>query len=381
MEKTRPDGRRLRLWILVSGAAMAVLLLFQLFVLDELVEAVHRREPFGPLDFSKLEGVPKKSIAVAQQWQSWSIAGWLTNGLLSWGLLAAALFPKRTLAWSQAFSRRRSVAGVAVGLAAAALGLARFTLENATGATWMLVAFAGLCLAGASSGVARTPRMLGRLCGVAAIATLAGITLPALLRSPAPLDMIYKEDALFELLQAQLYAMTALLFFLARKNAPQSARLLLLLGAAGFAFVAAEEVSWGQRFLKFDTPDFWESTHGETTLHNLPAIARMFRYSVVLVPWGILSIAAALVPAIRRQTETWGVPVVPLVGVVAMVAGLIVHTPAHHDWYQNTDEIQETLGALAAVSAGFLVRYRTAGLLGERSTSLPEATRHRAVHM
>ncbi len=42
----------------------------------------------------------------------------------------------------------------------------------------------------------------------------------------------------------------------------------------GLLFVAMEEISWGQWFLGFETPDFWKEINiqGETTLHNLKGI-------------------------------------------------------------------------------------------------------------
>lgn len=41
-----------------------------------------------------------------------------------------------------------------------------------------------------------------------------------------------------------------------------------------FIFIAIEEISWGQRILSLDTPEFFsESTQGEMNIHDLPAFA------------------------------------------------------------------------------------------------------------
>lgn len=168
MDSAKPPADRLRIWIFCSGGFVACALVVQMFILDDLTVAIHLRESFGPFDFSGIEGTPKRSIRTEQRWQSWKLAGWIFNLMLSWGVLTAALRPELTLERLLAYSSRRSVPGIFMGLMLAAFGFAEFTLENATGATWIGCALVGLCLAGISTGWVRKPNDLGRLCGAAA---------------------------------------------------------------------------------------------------------------------------------------------------------------------------------------------------------------------
>lgn len=44
----------------------------------------------------------------------------------------------------------------------------------------------------------------------------------------------------------------------------------VLLAGLGCIYIAAEEISWGQQFLKWQTPDFWQGVNdqNETNIHN-----------------------------------------------------------------------------------------------------------------
>ncbi len=354
--------RLLRRWILVSGVLAGVALLLQLTLVPAIVEAVYSRGTFGPLDFTGLEGTPRRSLEQMQLRIACRVGGLIANVVLSWGLLAAALLPGATLRRAASLAGRRALA--AGGLVAAGLGVALFDPTSALGIVGLLLAFAGLVSCGAGLGMGRDASSLGRLVAGAALLTLAVFTLPPLFRDPPTLDSFYKEDTLFEDLQAQLYAVTGLLLLLARRRGPATARLLLLLGGVGFLLVAAEEISWGQRLFSWSTPDFWPNTQGETNLHNMPGVisdnvARVYR--LILLGWGGTSLAAAVASPLRRAMDRYGIPVVPLPGVVAMAAALVANSPTTYGWYRNRDEIQETLGALGAVCAGFRTRFGSLG--------------------
>ncbi len=346
----------------MSGALAGIALLLQLTLVPAIVEAVYERSTFGPLDFTALEGTPRRTLDEVQLRIATRVGGLIANVLLSWGLLAAALLPQATLGFAVSMAGRRALA--VGGLAAAAVGVALFDPRSALAIAGLLLAFAGWLSCGVGLGIGREAKPLGRVVAGAALLTLALFTVPALLRDPAPLDSVYKEDRLFEDLQAQLYAVTGLLLLLARGHGPPTARPLLLLGGLGFLVIAAEEISWGQRFFFWPTPDFWANTQNETTLHNIPGVisdSAATVYRLILLGWGGASLAAAIVAPLRRAMDLYGIPVVPLPGVVAMAAAVAVH-PAYHAWYRNTDEIQETLGALGAACAGFRTRYASLGL-------------------
>ena len=64
-----------------------------------------------------------------------------------------------------------------------------------------------------------------------------------------------------------LLVCSKLLWTLRRKEALGSCLLLVLLGVAAL-FFAGEEVSWGQTYLKWETPASYQEFSGETNLHN-----------------------------------------------------------------------------------------------------------------
>ena len=356
------DLARLRRWMLATGIGMAIVLGVQLFVLDALLDAAHRGGAIGPFDFPTR--APKRSLEATQTKAAWIVAGVLLNGGLSWGFAAATLCPRRLATRWLPFIQRRRPLGIAFGLAAAALGVAQFSFASAGAALWIAVVFAGFVLAGAALGCATTSAF-ARVVAGAAVATLAGITLPSLIAAPASLDLVYAEDMAFEMLQAQLFACSALLLFRARALAGGTARHVLLLGALGFIFLAGEELSWGQRILGFDTPEFWLNSQNETTIHNIPALDAWLNFRPALLAWALLSGLAALAPRLRRALERLAIAVVPVAAWPAMAAALLVHNSTLHAWYRNTDEVQETLAAIAFASAAFASYYGRAGLLGE----------------
>lgn len=57
---------------------------------------------------------------------------------------------------------------------------------------------------------------------------------------------------------------------------PATSRLLITLFAALALFIAMEEISWGQRYLNWSTPQFWQNINyqNETTFHNLDIIQK-----------------------------------------------------------------------------------------------------------
>jgi hypothetical protein len=84
---------------------------------------------------------------------------------------------------------------------------------------------------------------------------------------------LFVEDGFFEYLTVVLLALSAVLSVLAARGAVWSAgeRRLLWLLAAGLIFLAAEEISWGQRILGIETPAALREVNvqGEINLHNL----------------------------------------------------------------------------------------------------------------
>ncbi len=91
---------------------------------------------------------------------------------------------------------------------------------------------------------------------------------------------------------------------------------LLLLAVATF-FVAGEEISWGQRFLGFRSPELFAARNlkGETNVHNLTGEPYYFHLVVALA---VLS-CSVLLPVLTRRLgrlrgwcSTLGIPIIPV---------------------------------------------------------------------
>ncbi len=355
------ETSRLRRWVLATGVLLAVVVGLSVFVVDGALEALYGREAFGPLDFSNVKRIPKRPLELTQQKAGWIAAGLALNLLVSWALAAALLCPATlTTRLLPALARRRN-AGIAVGLAAAALGLSQFSFASAAHAAWIPVVFVGLVAAGASLGRFADPAAFGGLATCAALATLAAIYVPPLFADPQPLDLLFAEDMAFEMLQAQLFVFSGLLLLRTRRTAEGWKRRMLLLGALAFFFVGGEEVSWGQRFVGWGTPEFWANNQGETNVHNVPGLDRWMNLRPGLYAWIAISILAHLAPRLKGALDELGIPVVPRIGWLAVAAAMLAHNKSLHAWYRNTDEAQETFAALAFTTATVGAYYASLG--------------------
>ena len=85
-------------------------------------------------------------------------------------------------------------------------------------------------------------------------------------------ETLTQEDGIYENLQFLLIgsAFLAALWGLKRHRAHSWMAAYFALAAVCSFYVAAEEVSWGQRFFGWATPESWHAVndHGETNLHN-----------------------------------------------------------------------------------------------------------------
>ena len=81
-------------------------------------------------------------------------------------------------------------------------------------------------------------------------------------------------------------------------------------------FVAGEEVSWGQRLLGFDSPEFFLANNfqQEMTLHNLPQsfVSPKWILIIVLASYGLLLPAAARVQRLRALIAKTGAAAPPI---------------------------------------------------------------------
>lgn len=209
-----------------------------------------------------------------------------------------------------------------------------------------------------------------------AISINIGVLALALARSgadSAPLWRLLGEDSIVEWMQFLCFAVIAVLLgFVAVDRATRLPRLSLeVIGIAGLsalvALAALEEISWFQRVLGVETPDFLRqhNRQGETNLHNL-ALGDGSLHKTVLVKLifivGImhnlvLPLIARSRPAIRRQVESIGLYLPPMSAALAyLLLVLLGHILIDHP---RKGELSEMFGAVHYLSTVF-----TAYLIG-----------------
>jgi hypothetical protein len=148
----------------------------------------------------------------------------------------------------------------------------------------------------------------------------------------------------------------------------------VLFGAAMF-FLAMEEISWGQQFFGFSTPEAWRerNTQEELTLHNynFKGVAFLEVYPLTFAVGGLVGIAlgvAKLIPdQIRPPVWIW-----PWFVVIAGHSGLdlfhefAIPSTRLDDVVNHLDEAAEMLVALSALTYVLAKRRRAEGPMYSR---------------
>ncbi|MEZ4702636.1 MAG: hypothetical protein R2834_20045 [Rhodothermales bacterium] len=132
-------------------------------------------------------------------------------------------------------------------------------------------------------------------------------------------------------------------------------RLFFLLFGVILLLIGMEEISWGQQFLRFDTPESWMNlnSQGETNLHNLPGLqgnSEYMRLGFGLA--GLIGIALGRIPLFRPIATpallfSWFL-------IISVHAGVDAYNDFHpiqeqFDYYmQRTSELVECMIGLAA---------------------------------
>jgi energy-converting hydrogenase Eha subunit A len=206
------------------------------------------------------------------------------------------------------------------------------------------------------------------------IATAIGINtvilVLALARSgadSAPLWNLLEEDRIVEWMQFLCFAvMAVLLGFIAVDRSTRLPRLSWeVAGIAGVsvlvALAALEEISWFQRVLGVETPDFFRqhNRQSETNLHNLALGGASLHKAVLVKLIFIIGIMHNLVlpliarsrPAIRRYLESIGLYLPPLPAALAyLLLVLLSHILIDHP---RKGELGEMFGAVHYLSTVF----------------------------
>ena len=137
------------------------------------------------------------------------------------------------------------------------------------------------------------------------------------------IQKLCQEDGIVETTTAVFYMAASALFAWMAVSTGGYRRLWCLGFAALFFFVAAEEISWGQRILGFGTPESMQAANvqHEFNFHNLEAIHSNIRMIGLLVI-GVLCFVMPVSNKLLLQSayERLGVPVFPLwaSGIVAI---------------------------------------------------------------
>ena len=169
-----------------------------------------------------------------------------------------------------------------------------------------------------------------------------------------------KEDGVFETLTAVFYATGSLFcftgFIATRRRSSSLAKYSLLGWAALFLLFALEEISWGQRVIGLDTPEFLASRNlqKETNLHNFSSnyVNRLF-YSSVFLAGVALPALTTLNSKFDSLVKRWGIPL-PQPGLIVPFA--LAFAFAAPDWILTAPAV----GALlAATGLGLFLGLKT----------------------
>ncbi len=184
----------------------------------------------------------------------------------------------------------------------------------------------------------------------------------------APLWRLLGEDGIVEWMQFLCFTvLAAMLAFIAVDRSTKMSWLSLeVIGIAGLSLLVAlaglEEISWFQRVLGIDSPDFFQqhNRQSETNLHNL-ALGSESLHKTVLVKLifiigithnVILPLIARSKPAVKRWVESIGLYLPPLTAAFAYLL-LVALSHALID-HPRKGELGEMFGAVHYLSTSFI---------------------------
>lgn len=151
-----------------------------------------------------------------------------------------------------------------------------------------------------------------------------------------------------------------------------------LLLALAFVGIAMEEVSWGQRWVGFETPEFFREVNrqGEVTLHNIGVLQGRSEWMRLCAGLGgLLAVAARRIPALDRIAapavlHSWFL-VITAHAVVDAFNDIIPLGRRFDFIMQRTSEVVELLIGLAALLYGWLNAQRFGGAFQHGPTGSP----------
>jgi hypothetical protein len=163
------------------------------------------------------------------------------------------------------------------------------------------------------------------------------------------LEGLFVEDGPSEWFTALVFFAAAAMFAVRAWRAPKDRRLTALLcgtAAALLAFIALEEISYGQRLLGVATPAWLAEANdqGEITLHNMHNALLMNAYPVAgLGLFAVMSAVAWRWQDLRRAKGAWGEVVALLPDPALLPLGGAIAVVAQHPAFNELVEIYATL--------------------------------------
>ena len=141
--------------------------------------------------------------------------------------------------------------------------------------------------------------------------------------SPWNLSILMQEDGWVENLTAVAYLLAgALLLAAAWAETRRAPRFVLLAGGVAMAFIAGEEISWGQRIWDFPTPDFLaHNDHGEFNVHNLPDVVPFLKGASNLFTMLLCLTTAAALFSRKQGSFRVPLPSLPLLLLLLAILG------------------------------------------------------------
>ncbi len=197
------------------------------------------------------------------------------------------------------------------------------------------------------------------------------------------------EDRIAESFQALLYALALVLCVVIVTRLWREGRrgiaLLYVIVAVGLTFMVGEEVSWGQRFFGWTTPEsFLEANkQGETNLHNIHGVGYAFKWlQLVVGAYGTLLPLLLLRVNVQPRMRQFLAMVVPPVTLVPYFMMLFIWRmyrnlfEAPRQFYFVVSEYNEVMELILA-SGFFMFMLYQLRKLNEARRSQPSITRHK----
>jgi hypothetical protein len=146
-------------------------------------------------------------------------------------------------------------------------------------------------------------------------------------------NRITLEDRIVEYLSAIFLLLTSLALsgssYLSNHRAT---RIILLLAALMFFFVAGEEISWGQRIFGWVTPEIWQkiNVQQETNLHNV----NKHLFDLVMTNGTVLFIVLSSIWTVLGKTRVFTIPS-PSIAIICCFSLAITYRYNEVFWYKT----------------------------------------------